>query len=391
MNQNIKLLSWFNFFTDFKFYAPIAVLYFAQVSGSFALGMSVFSIVTISSALLEIPTGIFSDRIGRHKTIMLGSFFALISSIFYAIGGSFIVLAIGSFFLGLCSAFYSGNNDAFLHDTLAEKNEEHKFGEFYGKISKMSQIALGISAVIGALLLISGTFTVLVWLSVIPQIICFIISFLFTEPKVHSKKSGNIYQHLKEAFLGFMHNPKLRLLSLSSIFGYGFGEASFQFQSAIYATVWPAWAIPIAKIISNTGAAISFHFSGKTINRFGALKILLAGNIWGRFITTIAVIHPTVITPLLMSTTSIFFGSTIVAKNSLMQKEFKQEQRATMGSLDSFAGSLFFGVVAFFLGFVADKFSPTQALLLLQLFQMSNILVYIKLFKSHSADKIPQP
>lgn len=383
MHQNIKLLSWFNFFTDFKFYAPVAILYFAQVSGSFALGMSVFSIVTISSALFEIPTGIFSDRIGRHKTIILGSFFALVASIFYAIGGSFIVLATGSLFMGLCSAFYSGNNDAFLHDTLTEKKEEYRFGEFYGKISKMSQIALAISAVIGALLLINGSFTVLVWLSVIPQIICFMISLFFKEPKVHSEKSGNIYQHLKEAFLEFMHNPKLRLLSLSSILGYGFGEASFQFQSAIYSTVWPAWAIPIAKVISNVGATVSFHFSGKTINRFGALKMLLVGNIWGRFITTVAVIHPTIFTPVLMTTTSLFFGSTIVAKNSLMQKEFKQEQRATMGSLDSFVGSLFFGLVAFFLGFIADKLSPTQALLLLQLFQMSNLLVYTKLFKSH--------
>ncbi len=383
MNQNIKLLSWFNFFTDFKLYAPVAILYFAQVSGSFALGMSVFSIVTISSALLEVPTGIFSDKTGRHKTIIIGVLAAVISSIFYAIGGSFLTLAIGSIFLGLCSAFYSGNNDALLYDSLAEKNEQHRFGEFYGKISKMSQLALGISAVIGAVILINGTFSVLVWLSIIPQIVCLVISFLFTEPKVHSRKSGNIYQHLKEAFFGFMHNPKLRLLSLSSILGYGFGEVSFQFQSAVYSMVWPAWAIPIAKTFSNFGAAISFHFSGKTIKKFGELRMLLVGNIWARFITTVASIYPTILTPVLMSTTSLFFGSTVVAKNSLMQKEFKSEQRATMGSLDSFAGSLFFGLVAFLLGFTADKLSPAMAILLLQGFQLSNLVVYMKLFKSH--------
>ena len=131
MNSNIKLLNWFNFFTDLIFYAPIAVLYFAKVSGSFALGMSVFSIVTISSALLEIPTGIFSDKIGRRKTIILGAASAVVASIFYAIGGSFLFLAIGSFFLGLCRSFYSGNNDALLYDTLSEKNEQHKFGEYY--------------------------------------------------------------------------------------------------------------------------------------------------------------------------------------------------------------------------------------------------------------------
>jgi len=56
MHRNIKVLTWFNFFTDFKLYAPIAILYFAQVSGSFALGMSIFAISTVSAAIFEIPT-----------------------------------------------------------------------------------------------------------------------------------------------------------------------------------------------------------------------------------------------------------------------------------------------------------------------------------------------
>ncbi len=383
MHKNINLFSWFNFFTEFKFYAPIAILYFAQVSGSYALGMSVFSIITVSSAFLEIPTGIFSDRIGRHKTIILGSFFALIASIFYSIGGSFMILAIGSIFMGLCNAFYSGNNDAFIHDSLAENNEEHRYAELYGKISKMSQIALGLSAIIGAVLLLKGSFSLLVWLSVIPQVICFFLSFAFTEPKVHSSKSGNIYLHLKEALLAFKHNPKLRLLSVSSIIGYGFGEVSFQFQAAIYSLVWPAWAIPIAKIFSYFGAAISFHFSGRTIKKFGELKMLLAGNAWARFVTTVPAIFPSVLTPVLMSTTSLFYGTTVVAKSSLMQKEFKQEQRATMGSLDSFFGSICFGIVAFLVGLVADKLSPVVALLIIQIFQSLNFFVYLRIFKSH--------
>lgn len=383
MHKNIKLLSWFNFFTDSIFYAPVAILYFAQVSGSYALGMSVFSVVTVSSALLEIPTGVFSDMIGRHRTIIFGALAALIASIFYAIGGSFIVLAVGSFFLGLSRSFYSGNNDALLHDTLAEKNEEDKFGEYFGKISKMSQIALGISAAIGAIFLFTGSYSLVVWLSVIPQIICVVISLFFTEPKIHSKKSGNIYLHLKEAMLGFKHNRKLRLLSLSSILGYGFGEVSYQYQSVIYNLVWPTWAIPIAKILSNIGAATSFHFSKRTIGRFGELKMLLAGNIYGRFITTTAAIFLTPLTPILMSTTSLLFGSTIVAKNSLMQREFKKEQRATMGSLDSFAGSMVFAITAFCLGFTADTLSPVAGLLILQVFQLSTLVVYIKLFRAN--------
>ena len=106
MHKNIRVLTWFNFFTDFKLYAPIAIIYFAQVSGSFALGMSIFSIAMISSALLEIPTGVFSDRIGRKKTVILGAMSATCCVVFYAIGQSFWILVVGALFYGLSRSFY---------------------------------------------------------------------------------------------------------------------------------------------------------------------------------------------------------------------------------------------------------------------------------------------
>jgi MFS family permease len=70
IHKNIRILTWFNFFTDFKLYAPLAIIYFSHVTGSFALGMGIFSITMIASALFEIPTGVFSDRIGRRKTVI---------------------------------------------------------------------------------------------------------------------------------------------------------------------------------------------------------------------------------------------------------------------------------------------------------------------------------
>ncbi len=73
IEKNIKLLSWLNFCTDFVFFAPVAILYFAHVTGSYALGMSIFSLAYVSSAIFEVPTGIISDLVGRKKTTILGA------------------------------------------------------------------------------------------------------------------------------------------------------------------------------------------------------------------------------------------------------------------------------------------------------------------------------
>lgn len=380
--KNIKILTWFNFFTDFKLYAPIAIIYFAKVSGSYALGMSIFSIATISSALFELPTGIYSDYIGRRKTVILGALSAIICSIFYAIGHAYWILIIGALFEGLSWSFYSGNNDALLHDSLAETENQHQYAEYLGRTSAMVQAALAVSAIIGGIIAV-WSFPLIMWLSVIPQFLCFLLAFRLIEPKVHTRESGNIYKHLKEAFVNFKNNKKLRLLSLSSILGYGFGEAGYQFQSAFYNTLWPVWAIAVAKTLSNVGATFSFHFSGRLIKKFDGLKVLIVDNLYSRFINIFAAAFPTIFSPLLMSTSSVFFGVTTVAKNSLMQKEFSNHQRATMGSLSSFAGSIFMGIVSFILGFTADKLSPAHAFLILQVFQFTNLWIYTKLFRQY--------
>ncbi len=378
VHKNVKLLAWFNFFTDLRLYSPIAIVYFANVSGSFALGMSVFSITMIFSALFEIPTGVFSDFIGRRKTVILGGVSAVAYSVFYAIGQSFFILAFAAVLEGLSRAFYSGNNDALLHGSLKETKSEHHYDEFLGRISAAFQIALAVSAIIGSILA-NWSFALIMWISVIPQVVCLLLSFMLKEPKVKTVESGNIYIHLKDGFSQFINNKKLRLLSLSSIITEGLGEAAFHFQAAFYYTIWPLWAIGIAKALSFVTASVSFHLSGRIIRRYGNLKILIFGSLYGRSIGIVAAAFPTILSPLLMSSTSLFYGVASVAKNSLLQKEFRDEQRATMASLNAFAGSIFYAAVAFLLGLAADILSPAKGLLIIQILLIPVIFIYWRL------------
>lgn len=380
MHRNVTLLKWFNFFTDFRLYAPLAIIYFADVSGSYVLGMSVFSIIMLSSAVLEIPTGIFSDRIGRKSTIVLGAVASTIGVVLYAVGGSFEVLAIGAVFEGLSRSFYSGNNDALLYDTLKESGHEDQFGDYLGKTSAMFQSALASSALIGGLLAV-WSFSLVLWMSAVAQFVCFLLSFQFIEPKIHSRKSGNIYIHLVEAFREFNQNRKLRLLSIASIMGHAFGEVSYQFQAAFFQTLWPVWAIGLIKSASNIGAGFSFHYGGKLVRKYGELKTLVVGNLYARFATALGLLFPTVLSPILLATPSLFFGVSNVAKGILVHREFKHEQRATMGSITSFAGSLTFAATAFIFGLVADLLSPRLSMLTLQVLMLPLIGIYIYLFK----------
>lgn len=379
LQKNIKLLTWFNFFTDFKLYAPIAIIYFAEVSHSYALGASIFSIAYIASAIFEVPTGIYSDIIGRKKTIILGAVFAVLFTVFYAIAGNYWFLVVGAIFEGLSRAFYSGNNNALLHNMLSEEGVEHEFHTYSGKLGSMFQIALGISAVLGALIA-NWSFVLVMWISVIPQIVCLLISFQIVNTKKTGEKTQNIINLLKDSIRGFKENYDLRLLSISNILSYGMGEGTYQFQAAFYNTVWPIWAVGVAKMLSNASAAASFYFSGKIIDKLGAIKILIIDDIYSKISNIIALLFPTFISPLLMSSSGLFFGVSTTAELSLLQKEFSEKQRATMSSLNSLAGSLFFGIFIYFIGVFADKFGPAKSLLFVQILSIGVVFLHWKLY-----------
>ena len=380
MRRNIKLLGLFNFFVDFKFHSAVLVIYFANVTGSYALAMSLFSTVMLSSAIFEVPTGMFSDIIGRKKTILFGACFAVASAVFYAIGGGYWILFIGAIAEGISRSWYSGNNDALLHDSLSELGKKDSYAHYLGKVSAMFQLALMIGAVTGSILA-QWSFPLIMWLSVIPQIICFFIAFFLKEPKRIAKDQTNIFSHIRISALHLWNNKRLRLLSLQDILSFGIGESSFSFNSAFISTLWPIWAIGFSRMISYGGAFIGFWFSGKFIRKIGNYNILIIANIYTRIMNFISYGIPTVFSPILMASSSIFYGLTSVAKNSLMQKEFTHEQRATLGSLNSFIGSIFFGIFAPFLGFIADMYGPAKALIMLQICMLSVLYINFKLKK----------
>lgn len=380
LHKNIKLLAWFNFFLDLRLYAPVAIIYFSKVTGSYALGMSVFSVVMLSAALFEVPTGVFSDMIGRKKTVILGAVGSLLSVIMYAWGMSYLILLVGAVMEGLARSFYSGNNDSLLHDTLFEVKQTKQYAEFKGKTESVAQVALGVAAVVGAVVAHWSFFWVM-WLSVLPALVGLGVSFGLIEPKVHRGNGGNVYAHLKKAINGFLHNKKLRRLSLASVVGYAGGESGYQFRSAFIQTLWPIWAVGISKALSNIGAAVSFYYSGKLIKKYGEYKLWILGKVYGLVVNTISLVFPTVASPLIMTTASVFFGTSTVASSALKQSEYTQEQRSTMASLNSLLGSVAFAIVSFCLGLAADLLTPAKALLSLQVLAVISLGVLWGLFR----------
>lgn len=387
--KNIKLLSAFNFLIGFTFFAPLAIIYFAQVAGSYTLGTSVFGIIMLSSAIFEVPTGILSDKVGRKYTMVYGSLARVLAFVFYALGFSYWFLVVGAILEGISRSFYSGNNEAFLYDTLADEGKERQYKKYLGQTSSSEHIGLALSAAIGGFVAtISLNWTV--WLAVVSQVILLLVSLRFIEPKSRYKDGTNIYSHLREAVKLFIANKKLRLLSLASILENSFSELAYQFRGAFYQTLWPLWAIGLTNILSHVFVSTGLAMSGKVLEKIKAETAVFLKSLFDRVISLLALLFPTVFSPALMSSTSFLYGLGLVAESELRQREFQDNQRATMNSLISLGRAMGAALMTLVLGKVADTVGPRQALIMMALLSFSATFVYWIIRKNATHPDFPQ-
>jgi len=336
--RNIRLLGWFNFCNDFRVYGPVMVVYFAQVTGSYADAVLILAIAKIASSLFELPTGVFSDYVGRRTTMLSGQ----IANI-------------------LCS------------------------------LSSMFQAALATSALASAIALVWLPFRALFWLSLVPQAIGLIICFLTAEPSRHGREAGtNLLAHLRESLIPFRHDEKLRDVSIASMLGFALGEAKHMFFPAYFATLWSSWGLGIASMLTHAFAMLGFRAAGRIVHRWRELPVLLWTNGLSILLGVASTAIPTVASPAISSLASFPFGPGSVARDSLMQQAFTDRQRATMGSLISLGGNLLYAVVVFALGWCADRIGPRYVLLAAEIVTVSVAFLYWRLFGREALTGTPR-
>jgi glucose uptake protein GlcU len=125
---------------------------------------------------------------------------------------------------------------------------------------------------------------------------------------------------------------------------------------------------------------VSFRLSSKLIRKYEAMKVLYYQEVYSRILILLAYILPSIASPFLIATASVSYGPGMVAKSTILQSEFTNEQRATMASINSFIGNIIYSAAAIFVGIAADKFGVAKSLLAVQICLVSITFIYKKLY-----------
>lgn len=362
-NRNVRLLSWFNFFGDFRMYGPIMVIYFAHITGSYTAAAGLLAVKVLSSAAFEVPTGVLSDRLDRRGTMVAGAVVMVAAHLGYVGASGYGLLLAAVVLEGLATSLWSGNNESLLYDTLLEAGREEEFPRHAGRANSMFQIALALAAPIGGVVAGAWSPRAVVVLSVVPQVLCVLVALRVREPRVHGPLESNVPAHLGSALRGIRRNPVLRRMALVSALRCS-SESAAQLSPVFVAGLWPLWALGLWRTFGHGVAFVGFRVSGWVIGRVGAARTLLFGELFDNLVNFVALVMPTVFSPVLLGSPA--YGMSTIAQQTLLQREFTDQERATMGSLASLLGSVLYALVALGAGLVADRWGIVPALLAIQ-------------------------
>lgn len=154
IRRNIPILFVIQALRWFLMIMPIIVLFFQNNGLSIFQVMVVQAVFSFTMLAFEIPSGYFSDRIGRKVTMILGLSISTIGLFVFGSAPGFIGFILAEALLGIGESFISGTDTSLLYDTLLVTNSEeshHKREGFYMSIGNYSE---SIASILGGFIAI---------------------------------------------------------------------------------------------------------------------------------------------------------------------------------------------------------------------------------------------
>jgi MFS family permease len=191
IDTQIIKFSAYGFLKNLRFFDPFILLFFREVGLSFTEIGLLFSIRAISIVILEIPTGILADSIGRKTSMILSFISYILSFLLFYFFDVFSIFTLSMVFFALGEALRSGTHKAMILDYLKINNRENEKIETYGYTRSWSQKGSAISALLaGTMVFYTGEYRIIFLASTIPYILE-----LFLISSYPNKLNGETHRH----------------------------------------------------------------------------------------------------------------------------------------------------------------------------------------------------
>lgn len=366
LDLNVRSYPWYRVATDSYAWIPVFFLYFSEfVALQEVLQLAAVYYFTVF--IMEVPSGYFSDRVGRRTTLIIAAVAAVLAHSLFLVGGSFFVLAMGQFCLATSAAFRSGTETALHYDSLQRLGAEQQYADREARAQRFGMFSAALTTLFGGFLgMFNLRFPYVV--SLAGALMMLVIAVRFMEPDSGSQTSAGFLRQLASC-TKLVRNPVLGWLFGFYMLMYAMEHVPFEFYQAYiglldtellsgarFASMLSGIAISLSMFGGVLGAAVSVRWA-----RRSGLFWLLSGAIAIQVVIVAGLASVLHLGILIVVCFRNFPMSMIHAPmQAAIAARVASAQRATYLSLQGLAGRITFGILLYGLSLQALPDQPVD-------------------------------
>ncbi|TPV95049.1 MAG: MFS transporter [Myxococcales bacterium FL481] len=346
MERNLRLYPLYQVGVAAMFWVPVFFLYFSSVA-TVEQVLWLEAIYYAAVVILEVPSGYFSDVVGRRTTLIASAVALCLAYTLFAATASFGWFVVAQLCLALGMALRSGTDSALLYESLDAVDRTAEMSRIEGRAMSWAFVTSAGASVVGGLLA-SFDARAAYLASAIGVVLAFVIATLFTEPKRQpaehpGKQLRACTQALRDRTTGW--------LALFVVLMIVFNHIPWELTQPYVALAFPAQSgfAPTPTIVGSVGAAgmlIAAYVSRRAASIRAKLgqwpTLLIAMATQGLVIATLGFVHPVLCVVLTLRSSPRALMVPVL--NAAIHARVADSNRATFLSMLSLAGRLAFSL-----------------------------------------------
>lgn len=199
-DRNLRLMLGFTLVAQFQPHLAIWVIYLTDYRHLTLTQVGIMEAFFWGVKLIaEVPTGAFADRFGRRLTFITGTIVEGSGIFIFALAANFPLLLLSYVLWSLGFAFRSGNDSAYIYDSLAVEGREAEYAQRQGRFGAAVHIAFTLGGIAGAAFAARTSLAAATMAGVVPALLGVGVLLLMQEPP---RRGGTTHLGYRETLRG---------------------------------------------------------------------------------------------------------------------------------------------------------------------------------------------
>lgn len=253
----------------FKIITSLFTIYLINRGFSFYIIMLGMSIFHVTNCIMEIPLGLFIDKYGPKKSLILNNIIYIIKIVLFFRASSFYGLFIMYFLRSINQSFTKKIDIVIISNQLENKKESNKFSKVYGNLVSISSIFLILSSLICGFFFDNYLFYIIL-LTIILHLTSNLLLLFYKEPNIKKKtiKEQELKNRLVNSF-NYIQTNKLFQMFILFTFVTLVRVIIIDMKSILMKELQiSTWFISLISIIGELNQVIIGKTGPKIINKF---------------------------------------------------------------------------------------------------------------------------